>query len=296
MRLYGAGGRIMKTLGFAATIAALPLIAGGLGLSPAVQAQQQTMRYSQWDSNRDGVITRGEWRGTRAAFNAADINRDGLLSGTEVQVPNRNTIRQPGDFDLNLDEDPNAGQPVGTSGTAVASRRQLFRRLDANNDGNVTRREWNGNRVTFDRNDLNGDGLITRREYVGIEAGVRPRAQAIGGRIVTVSPRTPWTATGITVNEGDVIVFDARGTAQLSGDANDVAIPAGARSERHAANAPLPDALAGALIGRIGNSAAFGIGNQTQLRAPASGQLYLGVNDDVLSDNRGGFRVSVSLP
>ena len=38
-------------------------------------------------------------------------------------------------------------------------------------------------------------------------------------------------------------------------------------------NAPIPGALAGALIGRIDNGRPFGIGNQTSIVAPASGLL-----------------------
>jgi len=56
----------------------------------------------------------------------------------------------------------------------------------------------------------------------------------------------------------------------------------------------LPAALAGALIGRIDNGQPFGIGDQTSVRMPASGILYLGVNDDNVSDNSGQFQVVVS--
>ncbi|MEO8520663.1 MAG: hypothetical protein ABI603_04825, partial [Acidobacteriota bacterium] len=56
---------------------------------------------------------------------------------------------------------------------------------------------------------------------------------------------------------------------------------------------PLPNALAGALVGRIDNGQAFGIGNLTTVSMPASGQLFLGVNDDKLDDNQGEFRVDI---
>jgi len=56
----------------------------------------------------------------------------------------------------------------------------------------------------------------------------------------------------------------------------------------------LPKALAGALIGRIDNGPPFGIGNQTSLIAPASGILYLGVNDDNVGDNSGQFQVLIA--
>jgi len=81
---------------------------------------------------------------------------------------------------------------------------------------------------------------------------------------------------------------------QLSDDANDTAITSGAPSGRRAPDAPMPQELAGALIARIGNSAPFGVGDQRQIVAPASGQLFLGVNDDHVADNRGRFRVRVS--
>ena len=46
----------------------------------------------------------------------------------------------------------------------------------------------------------------------------------------------------------------------------------------------------GALLGKVGNSAPFAIGMQTQpLVMPASGRLMLGVNDNELSDNSGFF-------
>jgi hypothetical protein len=50
--------------------------------------------------------------------------------------------------------------------------------------------------------------------------------------------------------------------------------------------------LAGALIGRIGNGAPFAVGNQT-ITAPASGVLFLGVNDDQHADNKGNFQVVI---
>ena len=53
-------------------------------------------------------------------------------------------------------------------------------------------------------------------------------------------------------------------------------------------------AFAGALIGRINSGAPFAIGNQETVRMPASGTLYLGINDDNVSDNSGHFQVVIS--
>ena len=98
----------------------------------------------------------------------------------------------------------------------------------------------------------------------------------------------------MTVRKGEVLSFNTTGEVQLSGDANDVAGTSGSKSGRKATGAPLPTALAGALIGRIGNGQAFAIGNQTTVQMPAAGQLFLGVNDDGFDDNQGEFRVDIT--
>jgi len=114
------------------------------------------------------------------------------------------------------------------------------------------------------------------------------------GAGISVSPRQAWTSTGMTVRRGEVLSFNTSGEVQLSGDASDVASSAGSKTGRKATGAPLPTALAGALIGRIGNGQAFAIGNQTTVTMPAAGQLFLGVNDDGFDDNQGGFRVDIT--
>jgi hypothetical protein len=118
-------------------------------------------------------------------------------------------------------------------------------------------------------------------------------APATGAGLV-VSPKQPWTATGITVKKDQTLSFNVNGEVQLSGDANDVATPFGSKSGRKAPNAPLPNVLAGALIGRIGaNGQPFAIGSGVTIKMPADGQLFLGVNDDGFDDNRGEFRVDI---
>src|SRR4030095_9593983 len=115
-------------------------------------------------------------------------------------------------------------------------------------------------------------------------------APATGAGIV-VSPRQAWTGTGISVKKDQTLSFNANGEVQLSSDANDVATPFGSKAGRKASNAPLPNVLAGALIGRIGvNGQPFAIGSGVTIKMPADGLLFLGVNDDGFADNRGEFR------
>jgi hypothetical protein len=113
------------------------------------------------------------------------------------------------------------------------------------------------------------------------------------GRI-RVAGNGGWVNTGLTVQQGQRLLFTSTGEVRLSADPNDVATPAGSRNGRMAPNAPLPGVLAGALIGRIGNGAPFGIGNQTSVPAPNAGMLFLAVNDDQVSDNAGAFGVDVT--
>jgi len=123
-------------------------------------------------------------------------------------------------------------------------------------------------------------------------AGGTSQPGASGGQTITVAGNQQWTQTGIWVNRGDMVTFNASGQVQLSADTSDTATPSG--SNRYASRAPLPSVLAGALIGRIGNGRPFGIGTQTTpVPMPASGVLFLGVNDDVVNDNTGQFSVTV---
>ena len=113
----------------------------------------------------------------------------------------------------------------------------------------------------------------------------------VGG--VRVPGNVAWVATPLRVQSGDQVRFDATGRVQLSDNPEDVAIPQGALKQRRAAGAPLPDVFAGALIARVGNSAPFPVGEAATLPMPASGQLYLGINDDEVADNGGAFVVKV---
>jgi hypothetical protein len=117
-----------------------------------------------------------------------------------------------------------------------------------------------------------------------------------GGAGLTVPANPCWTNTVRSVRQGQRVTFVGTGEIQLSADANDIAGVAGARNGRLSAAAPIPGALVGALIGRIGNGRPFGIGDQVvPLTMPASGQLWLGINDDHCADNRGQFKVEISV-
>lgn len=108
---------------------------------------------------------------------------------------------------------------------------------------------------------------------------------------VHVPATAGWVNTRMQVRKGEVISFNTTGEVQLSDNPNDRARSAG--TPRTAPRAPLPGAYAGALIGRVGNSQPFGIGDQASVPMPVDGTLFLAVNDDERSDNAGEFVVSL---
>lgn len=117
-----------------------------------------------------------------------------------------------------------------------------------------------------------------------------------GGREVQASARQ-WTATGITVRQGQTVQFESGGEIKLNKEGYMVARPAGSTENTFDKKAPLPNVPVGALIGRIGQSRLlarpFAIGDRTSLNMPASGELFLGVNDSNLTDNSGSFTVRI---
>jgi hypothetical protein len=145
------------------------------------------------------------------------------------------------------------------------------------------------------RVDLDQVGRIYLGNYPYAAAAGSNAPTAIPSGSIRVPANTTWVPTGIIVRRGDRLAFNASGEVQLSDDGGDVAQPAGStRGRRAPAGAPMPNELAGALVGRIGNSAAFGIGNLTApLTMPSRGELFLGVNDDHVNDNRGEFVVQI---
>jgi hypothetical protein len=172
-----------------------------------------------------------------------------------------------------------------------------------------------GETVTFDardggRRDVSANDLAriyinpagARSVYNGILRSGRQQQVATSGVVnnnggITVNGNQPWTDTGIDVKVGDQIRFVSSGEIRVAGGngPETVANPNGSGSfNAPRNNYPVPAMAVGGLIAKVGNSAPFPIGaSNNPIRMPATGRLYLGVNDDGFGDNSGAFNVSI---
>jgi hypothetical protein len=224
-------------------------------------------RFEDLDLNNDGRVDRTEWHGSRTAFDWLDANRNGYLSRAET-----------------------VGNTPNSANNAPARTAQ-FASLDYDRNGVVSRDEWHWSRRSFDERDANRDGNLSRREFnMRADAAV-----ASGPAEVRVDARERWVDTGIDVRAGEIITLNAQGSIQMTDNPNDAATPAGSLTNRKAPNAPFRELSAGGLLMRIGNANAIFVGNRGRITAPATGRIYLGVNDDHLLDNSGEFRVTLDV-
>ena len=178
--------------------------------------------------------------------------------------------------------------------------------LDRNSDGIISRSEWSGDEQAFRAHDWNRDGILSGDEKLEAErqyaidrrAAGRAPGRAVEGSTSTIPVRAnqAWTDTGMSVRVGEFVSVDVAGTAWLSALREDMADVTGTMVRRRALLAPLPDAPAGVVIGRIGNGAPFDLGSRrTPFRAPADGRLFVGLNELDPSDNQGTLQLTVSI-
>jgi len=92
-------------------------------------------QFSELDYNNDRVIAYDEWSpNSRRSFEVLDFNRDGKLTRDEFYNPQQYPI-------------------------------SVFRELDQNNDGMISRSEWRSTSEAFNSLDTNGDNLLSENEF-----------------------------------------------------------------------------------------------------------------------------------
>ena len=159
-------------------------VALAAGTAPLEQQQAQ-MRFQAMDANRDGRISRAEWRGSDQSFRRHDWNADGVLSGDEVRAGASRQWGEEDDFDQTR-------RPEFRNWTERG-----FTNLDRNRDGQVQRTEWFYDREGFIRADRNGDGLLTRAEFLGsdVDADREDRFEYLDANNNGRVERSEWHAS-----------------------------------------------------------------------------------------------------
>ena len=89
------------------------------------------------DTDRNGVISPGEWQGSRESFDRFDRNLDGAVTQAEL----------------------NEGKQKHKDKSLKGKQR-----LDRDGNGVVTPGEWNGSDESFRRLDTNDDGVLSGTE------------------------------------------------------------------------------------------------------------------------------------
>ena len=151
-----------------------------------------------------------------------------------------------------------------------------------------------GRTLRFDRDEVVRIEFETYRNNTGGSSNNLGRPTGMREKQVIVSGDVSWNDTGIDVRPGQTVYFESQGQVRWGRDRRDG--PAGERNSPPNPGRPMPNRNAAALIGKIGNDSGdlFFIGDETDaVRLRGSGRLFLGINDDVLTDNSGNFRVVV---
>jgi hypothetical protein len=143
-------------------------------------------------------------------------------------------------------------------------------------------------------NQSNGQGQPGTRGNRNGRRGAATGGSADFGGQIRVPGNTQWMPSGVNVHAGDMLRFSVTGQVNAPGNNDNRNNGRQGRATNRQRSLPVGNAPAGALIGRVENSQPFLISNQSSVRMPADGQLYLGINDSSVAGNTGDYYVTVS--
>jgi hypothetical protein len=122
------------------------------------------------------------------------------------------------------------------------------------------------------------------------------------GPTVSVTSTRVWTDSHVALHAGDSLTIAAAGLVHFGRAPIDEVGPSGfAWGSRcfdianSGAQWPARKLRCWSLIARVGSGAPFQVGAMTAKRVQVDGELFLGVNDNYLRDNRGAWSVSVTV-
>ncbi len=133
-----------------------PAARGKQGGDQARGGDRLKKALERMDANKDGKISKDEFRGPPEAFDRVDRNKDGFLDEQDLGGG-----KQPG-------AKPNRGRDRGRAQMA-----KRLRQLDTDGDGRVSRDEYRGPDAFFERLDANANGFIDADEIDQLDGGAK---------------------------------------------------------------------------------------------------------------------------
>lgn len=167
-----------------------------LVLASAMVVPATAQRFQGVDDDRDGRITRGEWRGNARSFDRHDVDGNGVIERDELPsemrraTPQADNDRRPARGGAAVDKldrnrsgvvegfewpyNANVFHQLDKDANSVLSQDELnnissatMQQLDTNRNNRIDTDEWPGGFAQFDKLDENGDGKISSNEYFG---------------------------------------------------------------------------------------------------------------------------------